>query len=68
MLTKSELEKFIDGPVWKIFKEELQSIHANVMASILCMDEPLQIYRAQGRSEVLIDMIKWPEMQLEELD
>jgi hypothetical protein len=68
MLTKSELEKFIDDPVWKVFKEELQSMYANVIASVLYEDKPLQIYRAQGRSEVLADIIKWPEMQLEELE
>lgn len=68
MLTKSELEKFIDDPVWKVFKSELQTMYTNVIGGVLCADEPREIYRAQGRSEVLIDIIKWPEMQLEELD
>lgn len=68
MLTKSELEKFIDDPVWKVFKSELQAMYSNVIASVVCADEPRDIYRAQGRTEVLIDIMKWPEMQLEELD
>ena len=68
MLTKSELEKFIDDPVWKVFKSELQAMYSNVLSGVLCADEPREIYRSQGRSEVLIDIIKWPEMQLEELD
>lgn len=68
MLTKSELEKFIDDPVWKVFKNEMQDMYSNIIASVLCSNESMEIYRAQGRAEVLADLIKWPDMQLETIN
>ena len=67
MLTKSEFERFLDDPVWKVFQKELHEMRGDVIASILNENEPMEIYRAQGRCEVLADIAKWPEMQLEEL-
>lgn len=68
MLTKSEIEKFIDDPVWKVFKNEMQDMYSNIVASVLCSNEPMEIYRAQGRAEVLADLMKWPDMQLETIN
>jgi hypothetical protein len=67
-ITISELQRFLDDPVWRIFKKELSYMNSNVVASILTQSELLEIYRAQGRSEVLSDIIRWPEMQLEQLE
>ena len=68
MLTESELKRFIDDPVWKVFKSEMQDMYTNVVAGVLCSNEPMEIYRAQGRSEVLADLMKWPDMQLENIN
>jgi hypothetical protein len=67
-LTKSEIERFLDDPVWRVFRKEISFMNAEVVASILTLSEPMEIYRAQGRSEVLTDLAKWPEMQLEGLE
>jgi len=67
-ITIGELKRFLDDPVWKVFKKELSFMNSNVVASILTLNEPIEIYRAQGRSEVLSDIAKWPDMQLEQME
>lgn len=67
-LTSGEIKRFMDDPVWRVFKKEISAMSMNVISGILTMNEPMEIYRAQGRCEVLGDLIKWPEMQLEEIE
>ena len=67
-ITLNELKRFMEDPVWRVFKRELMEMSIDVTAGAMKESDTVEIFRAQGRNEVLVDMIKWPDMQIEELE
>ena len=67
-LTIDKLEKFINDPVWKIFKQELGDMRLIVFETLVGLSDSNEMLKMAGRAEVLGDIISWPEVQLANLE
>lgn len=65
MITQEQLKSFTDHIVWKYFKSELEAMRMNVLENLANEEDINKIRMMQGMQQVLLDMAKWPEMQLE---
>ncbi|RLF03877.1 MAG: hypothetical protein DRJ64_07760 [Thermoprotei archaeon] len=65
MITDKELKDGINSIFWKAFSAQL-IISKNEQLSLLAgSEETIEIFRCQGRIEVLEDLLLWPEIQLD---
>jgi len=68
MISIKEIEDFKSNSVWKVFKAEMEVMRKNVLETMVKETELMAIGRSQGRAEVLVDLMMWPDLQLEEAE
>ena len=58
---------FLEGVVWDDLKNEMEEMRQSVRDSLESCSDPIEIYRFQGRAEVLRDLQLLPEQLYEAL-
>lgn len=65
MLTESELKDGLSSKFWKAFSSQLEISKKEQAALMARAEETIEIFRCQGRIEVLEDLLFWPEVQMD---
>ncbi len=60
----TDYENFILGPIWHDMRAELLLLQQEITASLKTV-EGNELYRYQGRAQVIDEMLKWPSSMME---
>ncbi len=60
----TDYENFILGPIWHDMRAELLLFQNEIIASLKTV-EGNELYRYQGRAQVIDEILKWPASMME---
>ncbi len=63
-ISEPELTHGINSQFWKVFKEEMEIMRENILETLAVEKDDGEFHKAQGRAEVLRDLMIWPEVEL----
>lgn len=63
-----EYRAFLDSRVWQDIKAEMEEMRRGVRDSLETVSEQAEIFRFQGRAEVLRDLVSLPRVMLESIE